>query len=39
MTDIECEVTLNDDGTYTYDAKFTYNGQKFAFVYTGAYPM
>ena len=39
MTDIECEVTLNADGTYTYDAKFTYNGQKFAFVYTGAYPV
>ncbi|MBO5901743.1 MAG: hypothetical protein J6Q36_04940 [Alistipes sp.] len=39
MTDIEVVVTDNGDGTYTYDAKFTHNGQKYAFVYTGAYPM
>ncbi len=38
MSSVECVVTLNADGTYTYDAKFTYDGQNYAFVYTGAYP-
>ena len=38
MSDIEVVVTDNGDGTYTYDAKFSHNGQKYAFVYTGAYP-
>ena len=39
MSDVEVVVTDNGDATYTYDAKFTHNGQKYAFVYTGAYPM
>jgi hypothetical protein len=38
MSEAEVVVTDNGDGTYTYDAKFTYNGQKYAFVYTGAFP-
>lgn len=38
MSSVECVVTDNGDGTYTYDAKFSYNGQNYAFVYTGAYP-
>lgn len=39
MSSVECVVTDNGDGTYTYDAKFSYSGQNYAFVYTGAYPM
>lgn len=38
MTDIEVVVTDNGDGTYTFDAKFSHNGQKYAFLYTGSYP-
>ena len=38
MSSAECVVTHNGDGTQTYDVKFTYEGQDYAFVYTGAYP-
>ena len=38
MSFAECTITDNGDGTQTYDAKFTYGGQEYAFVYTGAYP-
>ncbi len=38
MSDIVVVVTDNGDGTYTYDAKFSHSGQKYAFVYTGAFP-
>lgn len=38
MSSAECVVTHNGDGTQTYDVKFTYEGQNYAFVYTGAYP-
>ena len=34
MSFAECTVTDNGSGSYTYDAKFTYNGQEYAFVYT-----
>ena len=38
MSDIVVVVTDNGDGTYTYDAKFSHSGKKYAFVYTGAFP-
>ena len=34
MSYAECTVTDNGNGSRTYDAKFTYAGQKYAFVYT-----
>ena len=34
MSSVECTVTDNGNGSLTYDAKFVYNGQQYAFVYT-----
>ena len=34
MSSVECTVTDNGSGSLTYDAKFVYNGQEYAFVYT-----
>ena len=34
MSSVECTVTDNGNGSLTYDAKFVYNGQEYAFVYT-----
>lgn len=34
MSSVECTVTDNGSGSLTYDAKFVYNNQEYAFVYT-----
>ena len=34
MSSVECTVTDNGSGSLTYDAKFVYNNQEYAFTYT-----